>query len=340
MDNSQDIKIDNYYKRNKKIILLLGVFFAVILVSISFIVLSVREKSKQKNPEATQIENQPKGNADAGSSNKIPASQKDARLFMFFEDSNKLIDKQLFTLPNDFYNENVAGIENSIEYKNDNLYIIRRTDGLGASELWRYGKRDSFGRTPEGVRLYSGEISKFSVSAKGKYIAITTASDKKQLIIIDQDGSIMKEYNTKDLEYLDERGEPFWFDLWDWTVDEKEFWGTLGNKPISEAVFKISSSSWEISKYNVPFDQEWDLNVNSKKIVYSDCPVIRDSDTSDTFRSSETKVNLMIYDIISSQNSTLETAIAKCFNPKWINGQVIEYNNPGGNGRTSKIIGQ
>jgi len=171
-------------------------------------------------------------------------------------------------------------------------------------------------------------------------VAITTTSDKKQLIIIDQDGSVMKEYNTKDLGYLDERGEPFWFGLWDWTADEKEFWGTLGNKPISEAVFKISSDSWEINKFDVPFDQEWDMNVESKKIVYSDCPVIRDADSSDRFRNSGAMVNLMVYDIISSQNTTLESANSKCFNPKWLNGQTIEYTDPNSENRMSKVIVQ
>jgi hypothetical protein len=340
MDNNQEIKEEKFYTRNKKIIVLSGALITVMLASIFCIVLAVREKSKQKNPVALEAEKKEKENVDASNSDKIPASQKDARLFMFFEDKNKIIDKQLFTLPSDFYNENIAGIDNSIEYKDGSLYIIRRPSGSGANELWKYEKKDSFGRTPEGIRLYSGEIFKFRVSAKGKYIAVTTTSDKKQLIIIDRDGSVMKEYNTKDLGYLDEREEPFWFGLWDWTADEKEFWGTLGNKPISEAVFRISSDSWGINKFDVPFDQEWDLNVDNKKIVYTDCPVIRDSDTSDSFRNSGTKVNLMVYDVAKGQNSTLETAVSKCFNPRWINGQVIEYNNPNGDGRISKIIGQ
>lgn len=339
MDNIQNADTENFYRRNKKMILLSLALIAVVIVSVFFFVLISGKNAQRKTQEIGQIEKQKKENLEADNSKKLSASQGDARLFVFFQDKNKVIDKQLFTLPSDFYNENIAGIDGSVEYKDGSLYIIRRLPGSGTNELWKYGKRDPLGKASEGKKLYSGEISKFSVSAKGRYVAVTV-SDKKKLVIIDQDGSIMKEYDTAGLGYLDERGEPFWFGLWDWTADEKEFWGTLGNKPISEAVYKISSDSWEIKKYDVPFDQEWDLNVENKKIVYSDCPVIRDTDSLDRFRSSGTNVNLMVYDITSGQTSNLESATSKCFSPKWLNSQVVEYNDPNGGGRLSKIISQ
>lgn len=271
---------------------------------------------------------------------KSAGSQKtsDSRFFVFIKNADKDADKKLFAIPSDFYSDSAGGIEDQIEYENDRVYIIRKMDNSGGGELWRFGKKDQFGKVSPGIKLYSGNNLKFKVSPSGKYIAVTASEEKEKLSIINKDGSLAKEYSTKDLGFSDEQGFPFQFSLLDWNANENEFWGTIGNKPLAEAVYKISVENWEIKKFNFSFSQEWDFNADSRKIIYSDCPVAKNSAGAEVFRNSEAKVTLEIYDVESGQNATIDSAISKCFDPKWLSSKVIEYNNPSVDGRISKII--
>lgn len=325
------------FPRKKKALLALAVLIALFSIIIIFSVLILRQKSEmaEKNEIAQDVKKIENAGIDEKKMSK--ETENSSKMFVFIKDKNKENEKQLFTVPSDFYGENVAGVENEADYKNGSLYIIRKMSDSVEKELWRYGKKDRLGSVPEGKKMYSGKIFKFNVSPLGKYIAITTAA-KEKLIIIDAEGNILKEYDTKELGFLNSEMFPLWFGLLDWTSDEKEFWGTLGNKPIPEAIYRISLSNLEISKFSVPFDQEWDLNTDSKRIIYSDCPFMKDSSGSASFSGSNTQVDLIVYDVIKDTHSILESANSKCFNPKWINNQVIEYDNPNGTERTSRIV--
>jgi hypothetical protein len=323
--------------KHKKIIILVSIAALSIIGAVIFSAIVAREKSKimGQNSAFEETKRTEEKTAETKKTAQVPESN--SKLFVFLKDKNKSEEKQLFTLPQDFYSENVGGVENNVDYKNGNLYIIRKMSDSGDSELWKYGKMDKFGKIPDGTMLYSGKIFRFNVSSGGKYIAITTTA-KEKLVIIDGEGNIMKEFNTQELRFFDGNGTAYWFGLWNWTRDDKEFWGTLGTKPISEALYKINTDTWTINKYVVPFDQEWDLNVNKKKIIYSDCPLVSNEASTQNLVVNGTKVNLMIYDIPSGMSSIIESTVSKCFSPKWINDDVAEYNDPVGSGKTSKII--
>jgi hypothetical protein len=335
MDEETNIALP--FWKNKKIILAFLAFAVFAAAIVVFSALIFREKSKMAGKSETASDAK-KTEPASSEAKKLPKmTENSSKLFVFIQDKNKQNEKQLFTVPSDFYGENVAGIENDVDYKNGNLYIIRKMSDSEDEELWRYGKKDRLGNVPEGVKLYSGKIFKFNVSPLGKYIAITTA-EKEKLVIIDMKGNLLKEYNSGDLGFLDSEKNLLWFGLLEWTSDEREFWGTLGNRPIPEAVYRINSDSMEISKFSVPFDQEWDLNADSKKIIYSDCPYVQDSSSLGNFSGSGTKVNLMVYDIIKGTSAVLESAVSKCFDPKWLNKQAVEYDSPSGSGRMSRVL--
>lgn len=318
--------------RKKKIILVAVLIIIAMIIGAVLYYIFLQQRVNLQNKYNNLVKQQKSSGQNAGSQ-KID----DARLFVFIQSRDKSTEKQLFTISSDFYSSNVSGIEDQIEYQNNSLYIIRKMSDSGIDELWRFGKRDQFGKALPGTKLYIGDNLAFNVSQSGKYIAVTS-SDNKKLLIIDADGNLIKEYNSADLGFFDDQGAPFDFHLLDWSTDENEFWGTLGNKPLSGAIYKISVGDWEIKKYYAPLNQEWDFNADNKKIVYSDCPVGKDAASSDIFRDSETKVSLQIYDVESERNDTIDSIISKCFDPKWLNKKVIEYNNPNSDDRISKII--
>jgi hypothetical protein len=319
--------------KNRKIILTAAVVAAVIIIFTPFYFIFWRQKINFQTQYNNLVKQQEAAEKNAGSQ-----KTSDSRFFVFIKNADKDSGKQLFTVPSDFYSDSAGGIEDQIEYENDRLYVVRKMDAFGGGELWRFGKKDQFGKTPPGIKLYSGNDLKFKVSPGGKYIAVTASEEKEKLSIINSDGSLIREYNTRELGFSDDQGFPFWFGLSGWNTSENEFWGTIGNKPLAEAVYKISAENWEIKKFNFSFSQEWDFNTDSGKIIYSDCPVAKNSAGAEVFRNSETKVTLEIYDVESEQRSMVDSAVSKCFDPKWLSSQVIEYNNPSGDGRISKII--
>lgn len=323
--------------KNKKLVTAISILAVLFLIFIFFFCQILNKKSKIAGEKETLEKIKESEISVSENKKSILKSGVDSKLFVFIKEKDKENEKQLFTVPSDFYGENVSGIENEVDYINGNLYIIRKIGDSEEKELWKYGKKDGIGNVPEGIKLYTGKIFKFSVSPTGKYIAVTTNA-KEKLAIIDGKGNILREYDTKELGFLDSKNISLWFGLLSWTSDEKEFWGTLSNKPIPEAIYRINFPSLEISKFSVPFDQEWDLNADGKKIVYSDCPFVKDSSNLTSFSGSNTKVDLIVYDVVMDSHSIIESADSKCFNPKWISSQVIEYDNPSGTGRKSRII--
>lgn len=236
----------------------------------------------------------------------------------------------------------------SCEYHNGNLYIIRRrgyeewTDELQkykldadeewasaeewTDELWKY---DADG---EGTKLYSAQGLDFRVAPNERYIALQ--KDLEHLIFIDSLGNLAREFTINQLTGHDKKAHaplPAYLSLLKWSDDSSEFWGDLHAGPSPQTIYRITVASWQTTLYDVsklPIYWEYDLNANIAKLVYSDCPAIYDVDGREEFINSQQQVTLFIYDFSNQSTQVIATAVAKCFNPKWLDDNTIEYNHP------------
>ncbi|QZY54542.1 hypothetical protein [Crassaminicella profunda] len=227
-----------------------------------------------------------------------------------------------------------VGHYHSHEYRNNNLYIIKRIVGDGGydendwiDELWKYDIHK------KGTKIYSCQGLDFRVSPNEKYIAIECDDEVR---LIDDKGNVLKAYTIDQLEKNNEC--EFGLGLLEWTEDNKSFWTYSAVGPDTESLFKININSWDVEKFDnsyLPMGMglEWELNPNNEMIVYSDYPVIFDILDYDAFKNSKEKVNLYIHDLRNKHTKKITTSITKEFLPTWINDDTIEFENPKGAGR-------
>jgi hypothetical protein len=78
--------------------------------------------------------------------------------------------------------------------------------------------------------------------------------------------------------------------------------------------------------------------VYKEKIAFSDYPAMYDVDSAQEYERSGAKVNLVVYDLKTKAQEQIATSITKKFEPKWIDENTLEYNNPNGTGRLTKQI--
>jgi len=231
------------------------------------------------------------------------------------------------------------------EYHNGNLYIIRRIGYVPeqwdseewTDELWGYNADG------EGMKLYSAQGLDFRVAPDERHIALRISDLKctwDKLIFLDSSGNSVREFAADQfIGHPDKEAYaplPTHLFLLEWSDDSSEFWGHVSAGPMPITFYKIKVDLWqittyEVSKLNIPC--EYDLNVNAGKLVYSDCPQIYDVYGREEFEKSQHQVTLFVYDFSNRSTQTIATAVAKCFNPKWLDDSTIEYNNPDGDDR-------
>jgi hypothetical protein len=220
------------------------------------------------------------------------------------------------------------------EFHNGNLYIIRRMGYRGenwSDELWRY---DSQGN---GEKLFSEKGLDFRVASNGALIAIAYQSaqdNANKIAFISTTGEVLQELTLDPTgNYLDQPGQ--------WSEDNTQFWGELELGPTPKLIYQISISSWKIKKYDVSqltIGDEFELNPNSGKIVYSDYPVFFAVDEKQQFLASGKEVKLFLYDLNTQNNQLIDTSITKAFSPKWLDNFTIEYDDPKGEKRIMETI--
>ncbi len=342
--------------KNIKTEIALGI---IVMVALTFGgILWVRLKKQQ----CPTIQQSPHQNQTVVNTNGILEQNESAvsKAYVYVENGSS---NKPFEVPVDFYNPKAGGVNVQTTNNPEELYVVRTIDpsnpgGNPQYELWRYNNvitTETVGGPQVvkwvGTKLYSSEFSiDFKVSPNEKYIAIIT-NDGNDLIFTDAEGNEIRKYDAKGLGYIDEQGNPLGFDFFTsgyvsglgWSADEGEFWGQLtpGMVGDAEPIYKIDTQSWKITKYNFPSfpnPSEWDFNMPKRKIAYSNCPLTLDSYSADEFNESKQKVNLYIYDIETGTQQIIESATAKCFEPKWLRSDIIEYNSPTTSGRAFKII--
>jgi len=231
------------------------------------------------------------------------------------------------------------GSYHNAEYHNGNLYIIHRTGGDSGyqtnpnwtDELWRYDQQK------KGVKLFSNRGLDFRVSEDEKFIAIVGSGDNnvtgENLTFTKNDGTVLKVFSPNQLGLEN-------FNPIKWA--NSNFWVSDGFGPGISNIVKIEAINFQSTKFDVSSLSitigEFDLNPAKEKIAFSNYPAMFDVDTAQEYERSGAKVNLVVYDLKSKAQQTIAISTTKKFEPKWLDENTLEYNNPNGTGRITKQI--
>jgi hypothetical protein len=228
------------------------------------------------------------------------------------------------------------GHYHNTEYHNGNLYIIHRTGGDSGyqtnpnwtDELWRYNQQK------QGQKLYSVRGLDFRVSDDEKMIAIVT---NEEFTLLNNSGGKIKTFQSSEVVVNPQNSPMFGFLAW----GTNSIWidNTFG--PSLAGLVKIDTQTYSITKYDLsglPAGPEFVINVCKEKIAFSNYPAMFDVDTVQEYERSGAKVNLVVYDLKSKTQQIIATSITKKFEPKWLDENTLEYNNPNGTGRITKQI--
>ncbi len=237
------------------------------------------------------------------------------------------------TLPNVYRNH-----YHPAEYKNQNLYIIRRigdTDSANwADELWKYESA-----TDTGKKIFTGQGFDFNSSYNGKYTAV---NNDEMLTIINEAGKNIQSYGLLELglkKVAD--NEVLTLELVNWSHDNSTFWGALNLTTSLHGFYEINTATWDVSKHEIEtlgVGSEYVLNPDNGLLAYSNYPAILDTFQQEEFEKSGKNVTLQVYNLTTKNQTKVDTAVTKNFEPKWISDKTLEYNDPKGNGRVKKTI--
>jgi len=235
----------------------------------------------------------------------------------------------------------------SLERRGENTYlvwIVGYTPGSSYAqtlELWRY---DAEGK---GTRLYSAPGLSFRVAPDEQYIALRVSDPGgrwETLRFIDSAGNPVQEFTADQLTAHDEEVHaplPARLALLDWSDNGKTFWGYMHAGPSPQTIFRINTDSWQVALYDVSdlsIPWEYDLNVDTAKLAYSDCPQMYVAEDAEAFARSQRRVTLFVYDLDSGRRQIVATAVAECFQPRWLDDTTLEYNDPEDGGRTTYVV--
>ena len=222
------------------------------------------------------------------------------------------------------------------EYHNGNIYLIHRTGGSDGpqtnpnwtDELWKYdlNKNSKF--------IFSVQGLDFRVSGDERFTTIMT---NDFFYLLDSTGKKLKTFSDKDIKIFPDKSPLYGFTAW----GTDEIWLSNAFGPNINALVKISLINYSITQYdlsNLQIGSEYDYNPSSQKLVFSTYPAIYDSISFDEYIQSGSKVSLFLYDLNDKTKTQIAEAITKRFNPVWVNENTLEYNNPLGENKISKIF--
>lgn len=222
----------------------------------------------------------------------------------------------------------------SVEYQAGNLFVVRRFDYTGSgdsdwrSELWVYDPAKN------GKKIFESTSVDFRASPDGLTIAV---SDNERLYLMDTGGNAFAQVSTAQLGENLPYAQDASISLEGWSDDSTRFWGHLFAASQVLGFYETNATGGDVQNYDlstVPFSgQEYALNPNSGKVVFSDYPRFFDADSAERFKSSGTTVTLYLLDLKSMALSTIATNSANSFNPEWIGDGRVQYDDPGNPGQ-------
>jgi len=240
-----------------------------------------------------------------------------------------------------------AGHYHAAEYHNGNVYIIKRVgfengqpiDQNWTDELWKFGadKREA--------KIFSAKGLDFRFSVDEKHGAVffaDPASTPEQGILdiamIDKNGRISETLTSQTMG-LTQYGLSIFPLFW----SDDTLWITSGNGPEISVVSSIDASSkYKINSYDVSGMKiqglEFSLNPDKMLIAFSDMPIILDEASAKKFTASKQAVTLYTYDLKTKEKQTISSSVAKPFMPAWFDPKTLEFNDPNGEGRVTKVL--
>jgi hypothetical protein len=234
--------------------------------------------------------------------------------------------------------ENINMSYHNSEYHNGNLYIIIRIgdynnpDAEWSDELWRYDIQGN------GKKLFSKKGLDFRVSPSETNIAINYLDGQEYfLVFLNNNGDEIRKFKVDyPFENTTYSSSPE-----KWSDDSKVYWGALIIGPVPHLFYKISIVDWKMDMYDVSqlnIGNEYDLNANTARLVYSDYPVMFDTTSAQDYANSGQKVTLFLYDLNSHVKQIVATSITKAFKPNWLDDKTIEFDDPKGDERVKYIL--
>lgn len=332
---------------NRSLKIIIGVLIVLLVTTVGVAGFYIYKNKTASNNEQTT----PTGNSitTPGPTVSKPAEQSINYSVVVKENPNDKTKTDVYlknpkTAQENFYitlSDIYRGHYHNAEYHNGNLYIIHRIGGDSGyqtnpnwtDELWRYDQQK------KGVKLFSNRGLDFRVSEDEKFIAVIGSGDNnvtgENLTFIKTDGTVLKIFSPNQLGL--ENIRPI-----KWATSN--FWVSGGYGPGIENIVKIEAINLQTTKFDVSSLSitirigEFDLNPTKEKITFSNYPAIFDVDSRQEYEQSGAKVDLVVYDLKTKVQQQIATSITKKFEPKWIDENTLEYNNPNDTGRLIKQI--
>lgn len=311
-------------KHNLKIII--GVLIVLLVISVGGLYL-YENKTASKNEQAISYSVVTKEN---------PTDK--TKTDVYLKDPNTAQETLYITL------SDVRGSYHDVEYHNGNVYILRRIGdpSIGAhfegstyvsnpnwtDELWRYDQQK------QGQKLYSVKGLDYRVSDDEKMINIVA---NEEFNLLDNSGSKIKTFQKSEVLANPKSDWSFRFLAW----GTNSIWLDNTRGPITMGVAKIDTQTYSVTKYDLSgleVGREFVINVDKEKVAFSNYPAMFGDGDLQEYQQSGEKVNLVVYDLKTKAQEQIATSITKGFDPKWIDENTLEYNNPDGTGRLTKQI--
>lgn len=225
-------------------------------------------------------------------------------------DGDDSCDYIVYTMKDKENNENydtlwhydIGDEKNSLIAKSQNISFIKNhKSGLNYGEL-------------AVLETYSTEDEKVKNQK-----AIVKILDSNQNVLFTQNlltSELKSKLDWKETSYID-------FTLNGWSEDGRYVWIETG---LEYAWIRLDLEE-KTAKYIAQDYQSRDsvFNINTGWLCESDYPVMYDANDSDKFVNNETKVNLKLRNIFTSQTIKLDSKVAKRFYPKWIDNNTLLY---------------
>lgn len=221
----------------------------------------------------------------------------------------------------------------------DMVYMVARDNETNWPDiLWRF---DSKGNSK---KIYEGEVYDFIVSEDNSSIAI----DSDKLILIDHNRSITKKLDKRDICMCE---QDIYMNLVGWESKDDIVWVSNNKTWKVDEFIQIDTKTWVISRFenSLPFQREYDLDVDTGWIVYSDYPITFDVDSEDKFIRSNKLVTLWVHNYFTHETIKIDSANINRFMPRWlgkgtgkleysIGDKTYTYELPQGKVKTSNTV--
>lgn len=221
------------------------------------------------------------------------------------------------------------------QYVNGDLYILKRVGDTSTEnwidELWRYTNPN------HGAKISSQQGLDFLASPNNEAVAVVKSTDSlnDRVEIIGSSGGVISTFSTQGLGLGNDHNiDPL---IW----DDGEVWLTVNVARQLSLLLQHNPDAQTTNQFSVSelsiVGHDFDLNPSTKTVIYSDhVPAL---DTLDEKELNDTSNNLYLHNLETEEEEHITSSQSRHrFNPKWIDGTTIEYNDPETGERVEKVV--